>query len=317
MTTRNSHMLSADGVSFTSFTLWLVFSLLLPVSTACNAPRDPDLERRIAEAKITKALPKALHTKADKNKSTQASPQKEDDEGLPPAGSVELRPYEAKEQKAILSAVPKKSGTAQEATDLVYEAIFATSAGEIICRLDHAEAPQAVTNFIALALGKRPWRDPDTKDISRSPFYKNLSFHRTIKDFIVQTGRPGTGASSGPGWTIPRETGIPERYDAAGAMGMVDAGEDTHGSQFFITLRGQKSLKGKYSPFGLCRSLEVLKSIANAEKEAPSKPGKSATKPLKPVRIDTLKIVALSAGAQDSGDKASPLQAPAPPKKTP
>jgi len=315
VTQKSSHMLNPDRRLLKLLSLSIVFALIPGLSSSCKAPRDPDLDRRIAEARITKALPKSIKKRAKDKEPTKAAKAKSEDEGLPPAGSVELRPYGDAERKAILAAVPPKAGTPADAKVLNYEATFVTSVGDIVCALDYAEAPQAVTNFIALALGKRAWRDPDTKDIARTPFYKNLSFHRTIKDFIIQTGRPGTGASSGPGWTIPRESGIAERYDASGAMGMVDAGEDTHGSQFFITLRGQKSLKGKYTPFGRCTSMEVLKVIANAEKEPPANPGKSATKPLKPVRIDALRIVALSSSKQGAEEAPSPPKAIPPPPK--
>jgi cyclophilin family peptidyl-prolyl cis-trans isomerase len=262
---------------------------------ACRGPRDPDLDRRLSEALIEGSLtklpagqePSTIH--GEKKAQPKAA---EDETGLPPAGSVELRPYDAQARLAILKSVPRAKGLPADTTELVYVARISTDLGELVCTLDHQRAPQTSTNFIALAHGKRPWRDPDTKEVARTPFYDGLLIHRTIKDFIVQTGKPGTGASSGPGWTIPRETGTPAKYDAPGTMGMVDAGEDTHASQFFITLRAQKSLKTKYTPFGTCRSLDLLKRIANAEKEQPSSPGKSATKPLKPVRVKTIRITA-------------------------
>ena len=87
-------------------------------------------------------------------------------------------------------------------------------------------------------------------------------------------------------------------------MGMVDAGEDTHGSQFFITLRAQKSLKGKYAPFGRCTSTDLIKRIANAEKEPAKSKGKSATKPIKPVRINAVEVAIR--GALDTTKQAAP-----------
>jgi len=78
---------------------------------------------------------------------------------------------------------------------------------------------------------------------------------------------------------------------------MVDAGEDSHGSQFFITLRAQKSLKGKYAAFGQCDAIDVARRIANAEKHAPTTTGKSATKPVDRVRLDRVRITRIQATA--------------------
>jgi cyclophilin family peptidyl-prolyl cis-trans isomerase len=287
--------------------LSIVLTLLLLQS--CRGPRDPDLDRRLSEAAIEQSLPPKAptHEEAPAATTTNAAAPGEDDEsGLPPAGSVELRPYDTKELLAIMKSVPRAEELAATATDQAYEARIKTGLGDIVCTLDHQRAPQTTVNFIALANGKRPWRDPDTKEIARTPFFDGLLIHRTIKDFIVQTGKPGTGASSGPGWTIPREAGTPSNFDAPGSMGMVDAGEDTHASQFFITLRAQKSLKEKYTPFGTCGPLDLLKRIANAEKRPPKTASKSATKPLKPVRIVSIRVTAVPPA------KAAPAPSPAP-----
>ena len=168
----------------------LLAASLLP---ACKAPRDPDLERRISEAKVTRALPAAPKDEQPAHNSANNNAPKTPDNpyGLPPAGSVELRPYDDKEIAKILSAVPRRVEDDKPKADERYEVRIKTTLGDILCTLDHQEAPQASANFIALALGKRAWRDPDTKDIAKSPFYKGLTFHRTIKDFIIQRVDPG------------------------------------------------------------------------------------------------------------------------------
>ena len=263
----------------------------------------------MAEAAVDRALPTTPQDEASAQAPKSTAPTAEEKKhGLPPAGSVELRRYTDKEISTILASVPRAKGVAPDAKDLRYRAIFETPDGPIRCTLDHAEAPQASANFLALAAGKRAWRDPDTKEIVQRPLYDNLTFHRAIKDFIIQTGNPGTGASAGPGWTIPREDGVKARYEAAGAMGMVDSGEDTHGSQFFITLRGQKSLVGKYTPFGLCEDIERIRRIANAPKQEPSAKGKSATKPLKPVRVISVKTTAVLTTPPPSTAPQAPAQ---------
>ena len=292
--------------------LSLVLALLL--LQGCRGPRDPDLDRRLSEAAIEKSLPAPEASKEAAAATATEEEKGEDEAGLPPAGSVELRPYDQAELLAIMKSVPRAKGLAPAATDQAYETRITTNLGDIVCTLDHKRAPQTTANFIALAHGKRPWRDPDTKEIARTPFFDGLLIHRAIKDFIVQTGKPGTGASSGPGWTIPRETGTPGYFDAPGGMGMVDAGEDTHASQFFITLRAQKSLKEKYTPFGTCDTLDLLRRIANAEKQPPSGKGKSATKPLKPVRIEKIRV---SAVAPKKVNSVQPEPSKSPPTKPP
>jgi cyclophilin family peptidyl-prolyl cis-trans isomerase len=181
--------------------------------------------------------------------------------------------------------------------------------------LDHVAAPQATANVVALALGLEPWRDPDTKELLTTRFYDGMTFNRTIKNFIIQTGNPGSRASGGPGWAIKREGDPLGRYNTPGALGMVDSADNTHGSQFFITLRKQKSLADRYSAFGVCGSSEVIKSIANAPKEPAKKEGKSATKPIDPVRIKRLSLSWES--KEPAADSVPPLKPSAGKAETP
>jgi len=167
---------------------------------------------------------------------------------------------------------------------------LSTQMGPIHCTLDVKNSPQTVGNFIALALGLRPWRDPDTGEEMRSRFYDGLSFHRCITGFIIQTGNPSTVRAGGPGWTLSREPGTPARFKKPGALAMVDAGDETHGSQFFITLRPSTSLKDRYTAFGQCENLDLARTIADAEKLPPTTEGKSATRPREPVRVDKVRI---------------------------
>ena len=167
----------------------------------------------------------------------------------------------------------------------VLELALETAEGTIRCELAPEAAPQTVTNLVALVTGRRDWRDPDTGDISRGRFYDGLTFHRTIANFIIQTGNPSAIGAGGPGWTLTREPGLKDVFGRGGVLAMVDAGEDSHGSQFFITTRASTSLEGRYTPFGTCDNAELVKKIADAEKHPPKSEGKSATRSLRPTRI--------------------------------
>jgi len=239
----------------------------------CRGPRDPDLDLRIEKAATA---PASSTVGAEPASSAVGTPQPTTS-GLPQKGVVDRRTYTNAEVSEIMAVVPGDGPALRMTLD--------TAEGPIRCVLDHAAAPQTVTNLIALITGQRPWRDPDTGDLMKNVFYDNLSFHRVVEDFIIQTGNPGQKRAGGPGWTIVREEGIQGAYDKSGALGMVDAGEDSHGSQFFITTRAAKNLAGKYTPFGRCSDGKIVTRISRGEKHPPSTGSKSATRPVDPIII--------------------------------
>ena len=249
--------------------------LLLLTLVACRAPRDPALDEHI-EAQRSKPKTESAK-KATENEPPAPAARKRDPKAPPPKGQVERRVYTDEEIAAVLGSVPGDGKT--------LELSLETPEGTIRCALDPESAPQTVVNVVALANGRRPWRDPDTGDVARGRFYDGLTFHRTIANFIIQTGNPSATGAGGPGWTITREDGLKDAYSAGGVLAMVDAGEDSHGSQFFITTRASSSLEGRYTPFGTCDNPELVKKIADAEKHPPKAEGKSATRSLKPTRI--------------------------------
>ena len=264
MTELPTRMLAVGAIG-AALTLW-------GAAAGCRAARDPDLDQRVAAALVAK--PEASTPDAPPPV-VQAEPA--DPTAPPPKGMVELRTYSEREISELLGAVEGEGPTIRVA--------FETTAGAIHCALDHEAAPQAATNFVALASGQRHWRDPDTGDVEMRPLYRGLTFHRCISNFIAQTGNPGSRGAAGPGWTIPRETGIEGAYDKPGVMGMVDAGDDSHGSQFFITVRASKNLAEEYTPFGTCTDLEIVRAIANGDKHPSTTVGKSPTRPKDPIRI--------------------------------
>lgn len=132
---------------------------------------------------------------------------------------------------------------------------FATPRGVFVCELFYDQAPLTVANFTGLAEGKL---GPEP----RRPFFDGLKFHRVVPGFVVQGGDPlGTG-EGGPGYEFPDEFVPGLKHDAVGVLAMANAGPDTNGSQFFLTLRPVNRLNYLHSVFGrTVRGVEVLALI--------------------------------------------------------
>lgn len=132
--------------------------------------------------------------------------------------------------KQYAAAPPMQIDPAQK-----YTATFETSRGNIVCELYPANAPVAVNNFVFLA---------------KDGFYDNITFHRVIKDFMVQGGDPEGTGRGGPGYRFDDETkGNPNRHER-GVLSMANAGPGTNGSQFFVTHVPCDWLDGKHTVFG-------------------------------------------------------------------
>ena len=164
-------------------------------------------------------------------------------------------------------------------------ATFETSEGTIVCRLFEQEAPVTVKNFIELAEGSREWTDPRSGKKSTSPLYDGTIFHRVIPDFMVQGGDPAGTGMGGPGYKFQDETkGSPHKFDKAGKLAMANAGPNTNGSQFFITVAPTQWLTGNHTIFG-----EVIEGQDVANKIT-ALPRTRQDKPLKDVVLHSVKI---------------------------
>jgi len=129
-------------------------------------------------------------------------------------------------------------------------AIFETSQGNIVCRLFEKEAPKTVGNFIGLAEGSKEFSDPRTGKKTQRPFYDGLIFHRVIPSFMIQGGCPlGTGTGD-PGYRFADEFHSSLRHDRPGKLSMANAGPNTNGSQFFITVAATPWLDNRHTIFG-------------------------------------------------------------------
>jgi len=118
-----------------------------------------------------------------------------------------------------------------------------TNRGDIVVRLEYQKTPMTVCNFVALAEGRM--------DAARGrPFYNGLTFHRVIKDFMIQGGCPLGNGTGGPGYRFNDEIDRSLRHNGPGILSMANAGPGTNGSQFFITHVATPWLDGKHTVFG-------------------------------------------------------------------
>jgi peptidyl-prolyl cis-trans isomerase A (cyclophilin A) len=163
--------------------------------------------------------------------------------------------------------------------------VFNTSEGTFKVRLFDQEVPKTVENFVGLAEGTKEFSDSKTGQKAKRPFYDGLVFHRVIDGFMLQAGCPlGTG-TGGPGYKFADEFNARLRHSKPGILSMANAGPNTNGSQFFVTLAATPWLDNKHSVFGeVVEGMDVVNKIG---KTATSKPG---DRPLKPITIDSVKI---------------------------
>ncbi len=147
-------------------------------------------------------------------------------------------------------------------------ATMKTTQGDITIELFDADAPKTVQNF---------------KDLVGKGFYDGLSFHRIIKDFMIQGGCPlGTG-TGGPGYTFEDE---PNQHKVVrGALAMANAGPNTNGSQFFlVTTEAAPWLDGKHTVFGqVTDGMDVVDALE-------ALPTDGRDRPQEPAGIETVSI---------------------------
>ncbi len=163
-----------------------------------------------------------------------------------------------------------------------------TNHGAMVARLFDKEAPNTVANFVALAEGKKQWRNPRTNTMVRRPYYNNLTFHRIIPGFMIQGGDPEGTGMGGPGFEFADEFNPKLRHSKAGILSMANKGPNTNGGQFFITLVPTPHLNDRHSVFGeLVDGMDTLAAIGKV-------PTGAQNKPVKPVIIKSIRIERVS-----------------------
>ena len=133
------------------------------------------------------------------------------------------------------------------------EQLFATlktNRGDIRVELYPNQAPKTVANFVELAEGGREWTDPRTGQKTTAKLYDGTQFHRVIPNFMIQGGDPlGTG-TGGPGYRFADEPHPELTFSEPYLLAMANAGPNTNGSQFFITVANTDWLNFKHTIFG-------------------------------------------------------------------
>src|SRR5881394_916151 len=142
------------------------------------------------------------------------------------------------------------------------QATMQTSRGAVTFELFDEDAPKTVANFRRLA---------------SEGFYDGLTFHRVIKDFMIQGGCPQGSGTGGPGYTFEDE--INEHKVVRGALAMANAGPNTNGSQFFIvTTEAAPWLDGKHTVFGkVTDGMDVVDKISEVPRDSSDKPREAVT----------------------------------------
>jgi peptidyl-prolyl cis-trans isomerase A (cyclophilin A) len=158
--------------------------------------------------------------------------------------------------------------------------IVSTSLGDIRINLFADQAPKTVRNFTELAEGTKEWTDPRVRSKSTAPLYNGTIFHRVIPGFMIQGGDPlGTG-TGGPGYRFEDEFHPELTFDKPYLLAMANAGPNTNGSQFFITVAPTTWLNFKHSIFGEVAdqpSRDVVDAIAAVETGAQDRPRTDVT----------------------------------------
>ena len=168
------------------------------------------------------------------------------------------------------SACGKEAEQPQQQAVVPATAVFETSMGNFKCRLDTKNAPLTTKNFI---------------DLSKKGFYNGLTFHRVIDGFMIQGGDPKGNGTGGPGYTIKDEFSPELKHNRPGTLSMANAGPNTGGSQFFITLAPTPWLNGHHAIFGkIVEGMDIVHKIGAV-------PTDFRDRPLDPVVMEKVEVL--------------------------
>ena len=157
-----------------------------------------------------------------------------------------------------------------------------TAKGDIVVKLEYDKTPVTIANFISLAEGSNTFVAEEHKG---KKFYDGLTFHRVMKDFMIQGGDPLANGTGNPGYKFMDEFNDSLVHDKKGILSMANGGPNMNGSQFFITHKATPWLDNRHSVFGeVVMGMSVLDSIANV-------PVAAGNKPMEEVKMNTIVII--------------------------
>uniref|UniRef100_A0A0E0LXY9 Peptidyl-prolyl cis-trans isomerase n=1 Tax=Oryza punctata TaxID=4537 RepID=A0A0E0LXY9_ORYPU len=192
------------------------------------------------------------------NNNNQENAEPEATKDLPSVRISPLLARAARRRRLPRRAQPKMWGSADGGTP---EVTLETSMGAFTIEMYYKHAPKTCRNFL---------------ELSRRGYYDNVIFHRIIKDFIVQGGDPtgtGRGGESIYGAKFEDEIRPELKHTGAGILSMANAGPNTNGSQFFITLAPCQSLDGKHTIFGrVSKGMEIVKRLGSVQTDKSDRP---------------------------------------------
>ena len=147
---------------------------------------------------------------------------------------------------------------------------FETTLGNFTIELFEAQTPNTVGNFVKLA---------------EKNFYDGVIFHRVIDGFMIQGGDPTGTGRGGPGYQFADEIHPQLKHTGEGILSMANAGPNTNGSQFFITLVPTPHLDGRHTVFGkVVEGMDVVKKIGKTPTARGDRPVTDVV--MKSVRIE-------------------------------
>ncbi|WP_090060301.1 peptidylprolyl isomerase [Lentzea fradiae] len=150
-----------------------------------------------------------------------------------------------------------------------------TTQGDIRLNLFPDHAPKTVANFVGLAEGTKEYTEKNASGTDSGPFYDGTLFHRVIAGFMLQTGDPTGTGRGGPGYRFADEFNSELQFNKPYLLAMANAGPNTNGSQFFITVAPTTWLNFKHTIFGEVADQEsraVVDKIGGATTGAGDRP---------------------------------------------
>jgi peptidyl-prolyl cis-trans isomerase A (cyclophilin A) len=288
------------GNTFRLSLLGSLFTLSLAIGCQKSTPEpestgaaEPKAEPAAAEAAAQTAQP-AGEAAPVTTAATSAAPPPQSK----PAASVPISPDDPLAGKFTLEDATK----GLTGSGALYAEIQ-TELGKLECELYDEKAPITVANFVGLARGLRPFKQPDGTWAKKNG-YDGTTFHRVIKGFMIQGGDPlGSGAGE-PGYVIPDEIWAGAHHDERGQLCMANRGKNTNGMQFFIMDGVAAHLDGGYTIFGKCAPEDVILKLSGVQV--------SGDRSVKPTKINKVIIKRKPKKTESSEASAKPTPPAAP-----